>query len=492
MEPLPATELDALKERVRAALEDERVQDARSLLRAASAQQALDSEHWLLLGHLDALSDDASAAYDCFTQALTLNPDNAEAHINAGIALESLQRLEDALHAYQDAVRCNTHSDEAHYRSGNILRAVGQLDAAEAAYRAALTVNPSHLRALNNLGALFYQRANHAAALDCYQAALALQPGEPEVLYNIANLRYCSRDYPQAAADYRQALERIEALSEAPRQWIIDPTSLKADCHQNLAAIASAQGAHDEAIAHYRTVLTLWPDHAPALHFLAALGALPVAPRASDDYVTKLFDTYADNFDQHLTQQLQYRMPQLLCGQIQKKLGATTGALEVIDLGCGSGLCGPLLRPMARTLTGIDLSTRMIEKARARGEYDHLHVGEIVAVLTTYPTAHFHLAVATDVLIYFGALEELFAACRRVLKPGGWLGVSIERTTTYPHVLNLTGRYAHHKDYLAECARGSGFKLVKLTAADIRKETGKPVHGFIALLRALPAASATA
>ena len=40
---------------------------------------------------------------------------------------------------------------------------------------------------------------------------------------------------------------------------------------------------------------------------------------------------------------------------------------RILDLGCGTGLCGPLFKPMASTLIGIDLSEKMIAQAAQKG-----------------------------------------------------------------------------------------------------------------------------
>src|SRR5207248_233908 len=82
--------------------------------------------------------------------------------------------------------------------------------------------------------------------------------------------------------------------------------------------------------------------------------------------------------------------------------GVADASLDVLDLGCGTGLCGALLRRWARTLVGVDLSPGMLEKARERGCYDRLEQGDLVAVMRTMPARSFDLIVATDVLIYIG------------------------------------------------------------------------------------------
>ena len=91
---------------------------------------------------------------------------------------------------------------------------------------------------------------------------------------------------------------------------------------------------------------------------------------------------------------------------------------SVLDLGCGTGLCGPLLKPRPERLTGIDLAAGMLERARAHGVYDRLERAEVVAWLEANRET-FDLIVSVDVLIYIGDLERLFAGARRALASGG-------------------------------------------------------------------------
>src|SRR6185369_9393049 len=111
-------------------------------------------------------------------------------------------------------------------------------------------------------------------------------------------------------------------------------------------------------------------------HALAANAAIFSPTEVPKDAITHLFDKYADTFDQHLRGALRYTVPELLAEAIAAARDPDDESLmDVLDLGCGTGLIGPLLRPIAATLAGVDLSPLMIEKARERKCYDLLHVG---------------------------------------------------------------------------------------------------------------------
>ena len=109
-----------------------------------------------------------------------------------------------------------------------------------------------------------------------------------------------------------------------------------------------------------------------------APGALPQA------YVARLFDDYAPRFDKHLTKNLGYRAPALIAEALSAVASGRRFA-SALDLGCGTGLMGEALRGRVDRLTGVDLSAAMIAKARERGVYDELVVGDAAAMLGREP-----------------------------------------------------------------------------------------------------------
>ncbi len=157
--------------------------------------------------------------------------------------------------------------------------------------------------------------------------------------------------------------------------------------------------------------------------------------------------------------------------------------LDILDLGCGTGLCGPLLRPIAGTLCGVDLSPAMIEKAKARGVYDRLEVCDLVQALRKMPRS-FDLLVAADVLIYFGDMMPTFEAAAEALRPGGLFAFTVESGNVDRYELEQkTRRYVHSKSYLQRLASMFGFKEESFEEIVIRMNAGVPVAGYLVLLR---------
>jgi predicted TPR repeat methyltransferase len=212
---------------------------------------------------------------------------------------------------------------------------------------------------------------------------------------------------------------------------------------------------------------------------LAALGEEAAPAMPPPQYVAALFDQYADDFDHHLQHVLQYRAPQLLLAALDEA-GMLAGDIDALDLGCGTGLCGPLLRPYARALAGVDLSPQMLEQARRREVYDELACADIVEYLQAR-AAPCNLLVAADVLVYFGDLQPVFRAARRVLAEGGAFAFTVEAQEAGDYVLRPTGRYAHSRAYLEALAQAHGFQARSIAGQVLRKDDAQDISGLVAV-----------
>ena len=205
---------------------------------------------------------------------------------------------------------------------------------------------------------------------------------------------------------------------------------------------------------------------------------------APERYVAELFDGYAARFENELVGNLDYRAPEILHALFAPHV-ALGAKLDIVDLGCGTGLGGAAFHTLARRLDGIDISSRMVEQARQRGIYDALTIGELVASLGAGAPARYDLALATDVLVYFGALGPVFDAIRRALRPGGWLLFSVERRPDDETGFKLHDghRYAHGRAYVLEQAASTGFTTVAAEPTSTRIDRGEPVASLAVLLQ---------
>jgi predicted TPR repeat methyltransferase len=311
---------------------------------------------------------------------------------------------------------------------GVMRRQQGQFAAAEAAYVQALELNPEYVDAYNGLGRVLERQKRHEEALKHYSKALELAPKHASTRYH-AGMALC-------------VLERFEEAAQVFRDW-----------------------------------LAVDPNNPSAKHYLAACTGKDVPQRASDAYVASTFDEFAQSFDAKL-ESLNYRAPELVAVTVSQLLGEPVARFDILDAGCGTGLCGPKLRPYARRMVGVDLSAKMLEKAKVRGDYHALHKAELTAFMQAQSQS-FDLIVSADTLCYFGDLEPVCLAAGRALRAGGRLIFSVEALPEGDFKLHSLGRYSHSRDYLSRVLTHSGLRVTILEQAILRTEYGSPVHGYV-------------
>ena len=251
-----------------------------------------------------------------------------------------------------------------------------------------------------------------------------------------------------------------------------------AETRRLLASTCAATGDFERALTILRAWLEDEPANASARHLVAAISGEDVPARASDRYVETMFDSFADSFDGKLAR-LDYRAPELVGGAVAMACGMPDRTLDILDAGCGTGLCGPYLRPLARRLVGVDLSGGMLARASHRGDYTELTQAELTGFLCDHPAA-FDLIVSADTLCYFGALDDVLSGAAVALRRPGVLVFTVEANLgPEPHRLNPHGRYSHEEDYVSRAMREAGFVWNEIRHDQLRVERGEPVAGFV-------------
>jgi predicted TPR repeat methyltransferase len=280
----------------------------------------------------------------------------------------------------------------------------------------------------------------------------------------------------------RRDFARAEALAEQARiDGVADASTYGLNGHA-----LSSLGRHGDAALAYHEALKLAPGDAQIRHLAATAGSAPNTPY---DYVRTLFEGYADRFESHIVE-LGYRIPGLIRRHvIEFAAVASTG--PVLDLGCGTGLVGLALSDLPLgPLTGIDLSSRMLERARAKGLYATLREARLPDALRE-DIGQWRLILAADLMCYFGALDDMLGAVRARLRPGGRFIFSVEELLpdhdgTVPGngdwALGRLGRYAHAARHVAATADALGFRCLALERETLRHEAGGPVAGLILVL----------
>ena len=266
-------------------------------------------------------------------------------------------------------------------------------------------------------------------------------------------------------------------------QRVISSNSKMVAAYRPLAWTLAQRGRNEEAITTLRAWCTAAPQDPVAAHLLAAYAQVSVPDRASDAFVAQTFDQAAGHFDTHLRDVLEYRAPEALGRHLSALLPASAkGSLHVLDMGCGTGLSAAVLKPWAQHLTGVDLSSGMLDKAGERGAYDVLVAAELTAYLDqkNLGVERFDLLFAADTLVYFGRLEAVMANAFTALRPGGWVAFTVEHLSTIAndpkskHMLDKTGRYRHSEAYIKSVLCDVGFLEPKIILDQVRLELDVP------------------
>lgn len=341
----------------------------------------------------------------------------------------------------------------AHYQAGRYAQA-------ERSFAASAALLPGRVSTLTNLGAVRLKLGKPQEAADLFEEVLAQEPDNVEALGHRATALAELGHPAQALACADRVIALAPGLGPA---W-----SLRGLLLRDLGRVDEAVASFDEALAR---------GAEPELnrYYRAALTGREPPSGAPPEYVRSLFDSYAQGFDEHLVRVLGYEAPQVLADGLQRMGRSFTRAL---DLGCGTGLCGPRMRPLAATLHGVDLSATMVERSLALGVYDEVVQSELVHYLQE--TAHrYDLVLAADVFIYVGALEAVFAGVARVMAPGGVFCFSVESAGDGRDVaLQASLRYAHSRGYIEGLAARSGFDVGASAEHAIREDQAAPIPGL--------------
>ena len=251
-----------------------------------------------------------------------------------------------------------------------------------------------------------------------------------------------------------------------------------------LGAIREELGEHDAAVAAYQRAQASDPGdrHGAGLR-LMRLGAAPVSgmPQA---YVQTLFDQYAPRFEASLVGDLGYRGPTLLFKAVLSvRSAARRPALfdRAIDLGCGTGLAAAAFARTVDRFVGVDLSPRMIERARATSLYAELKVADMLQGLRAQPDASADLILAADAMVYVAELGPVVAEAARVLAAGGLFAFTAETHAGEGVVIGGGLRYANASAHVRATVESAGLELALLENSSARNEDGTPVPGLVAV-----------
>jgi predicted TPR repeat methyltransferase len=433
-----------------------------------------------------------------YRSAITLKPDYADAYFNLSNVLtkedkfaEAIELLEKALQYQPDHPQIHAHLAQLFLRTSLYQQAIDhckaclvidpdhveayhqlavalthedQYEAAVDAYKETLKRDAKHTEALHNLAALYVVKREPDLALTCYLRLLLLEP-DIDVYYNLGVI-YFYQDKHTDAINYF-----LEALKLDPKHF---------NSHLNLGACYIKTENLEKAAQHYQQALELKPDDPEIVYILSAITQKNLPQTTPAGYIENLFDQYAPHFDQHLNKYLDYHVPDVLLKAIIHQTGVKSAGWKVLDLGCGTGLCGEKLRPFAREMVGVDLSENMLAIAKQKNIYDVLEKIDIHLAVEKY--ALLDLIFAGDVLGYVGDLVPIFSLVKSALNDNGLFVFTVEKTEGASFMLQHNARFAHSKSYIKQLAAQNDFIVECEENAILRMQKQAQVEGYVFIL----------
>jgi predicted TPR repeat methyltransferase len=409
---------------------------------------------------------DLSAAEDLCQQVLRHCPDNARAWQLCGVIHAQRADLDQALRCFEKAVQYDPENATCHYNLALACRGLGDTQRAVGSYRAALARRADFTQARNNLGNALMALGQTREAIECFGDLIEMAPQSSDAHFNLANLLADTGNVDQAIVHYRRALELRPDFPAA---------------RENLGKTLTDCGHPAEARQLWKEWLEQDPDNAVARHMLASISGENAPRRCADDYIRETFDrSFAQTYDQQLAR-IRYQGPALIRDAIARLASHRSGQV-VLDAGCGTGLCGPMVRELSRHLVGVDLCEDMLVEARKRGIYDQTIAGEIAGYMMSCPQT-FDLIISSDTLCYFGDLDEVLRAAHHCLRDNGNLIFTVESAPPgeqgMTYQLRPSGRYCHAEQYVDSSLRNAGLCPRELTHAVLRTERGVFVDGMV-------------
>lgn len=349
-------------------------------------------------------------------------------------------------------------------------------------YQMILMKEPKHLDANYLLGTTYAEIGKWEEAKKYLLRAEKIMAESPYIKVNLGNVYKAQGDNETAFVYYLNALMLQHDLPEARHNLSIVAALLEEESPETAQVcfeyglMCMWGGRAEEALAVMQIGNCLDPENAHLNYFIAIMEGNSPGLELQKAFAEQEFDKLAPYFDNKLNGELQYDAPRHIDALLKQVCGSALDFPSVVDLGCGTGMVGQVVRSYAGHLTGIDISEKMLEVAAAKQTYDQLIKGDVVEKLLSAERA-FDLFVAADVLIYVGDMAALLDAVKKKANPGALFLFTTEKNVLGGVELQMSGRYAHGREYVQDAVATNGSELVEVVEIPLRKEADHWILG---------------
>ncbi len=479
-----------------------------ALLQPVCDESCTDPQQWLMLGAALGMTGNIPGAEQAFRESLRLNPGDVQALVNLGRALAEQEKYTEVadtmeqvlginpghrqaligyinslahLQRFAEAEECcnlltkNNQGDvEALTLLGNVHKLKGEYGFALTLFDQALGVDPKFVSAHMNKGLVLNSMGRVKAAIESFEQARLLAPENPTIWFIKGMTHITMNNLEQAAKDLEEAFR-------------LNPSDVNTG--GQLANVYRHLRRLPESAEVSRRILLSDPDNVRAKFYLEAFRSQEnkqLVQRIPREVAEATYN-HADvgrNFESSLKGGLEYKAPDVLDHAIRENFGHQQGvSLDILEIGCGTGLCGSRFADISKTLVGTDLSPSMLDVAREKNVYSELYVSDLIDVLSDNPHG-FDLVIAMDVLCYFGDLTEIFQKCHDTLRVKGVFALSVEKPDEDDlWMLHPYGHFVHSLRHLQQAARVAGFEELFVKEMVLRREALEKRVGYVCLFR---------
>lgn len=471
------------------------------------------------------------------------SPKNESYAIACGICNDSIGNKTQAAEYYMEALRINRKSEAALLNLSTTYYELKDFEKCEDYARKVLSLNPQNFSAWQNLANIAFCKTEYEAALQYYQEMYKYNSNSYIAMINIANTYYCLGKYVLALEFAKKSLQRHpssvsahilaanslnamgkyeKAIDMYSRAFELDENnidlfnSLSETYHylsdwencllfawrfiKNSGEVTSAaqlnfgyllyecfsEKSKDLAQKYAAKWLKFYPDDKIVQHMASALTNGNALQASDAEFIKETFNSFAPEFEKTLAD-LEYQAPELIRKALSQNLKTSIFTkYHILDLGCGTGLCGEKIKKFAsmRGLIGVDLSEKMLEIAKSKKIYAELVCDDLCHYMEN-SEYFFNVIVASDVLTYFGDLTKTFVRVARSLTPDGLFVFTFSENEINKNDFFMapSGRFVHAPVYVERVLKSAGLKLISSERHILRNEAEIPVYGYVTVAR---------
>jgi predicted TPR repeat methyltransferase len=409
----------------------------------------------------------ASEKYDlaiaCYEKAIAKKPDYVDAYYNLGLTFIKKSVFSKAREIFQKILTLVPDHFAARFQLASVNMYEEKFSEAIKEFLMIENTHPHHFETQTNLASCYLKKGELKEAKKHYLQALELRKEDTQIIYNLGVISMQAGNV-DAAIQYYQKLLHIQPAHFAAQN--------------NIAVAFLAKNHLGYALQHFKEALRIDPENTAISYIVDSLAQNKHLQEAPSAYIQSLFDAYADHYEPHLLNALEYQIPQIFAKVLQP---FSSNQLAILDLGAGTGLCGEVFKPFAKTMVAVDLSAKMLEIAKKKNIYDELIIDDMKNFLKN-TSQQFDLIIAGDVFIYTGDLQELFRLVAKCLTSNGLFIFNTEISDTDDYKMNQSGRFSHHKNYINTVIENQHFKIRYYQTCMTRMQNHSSVPGHLYIL----------